>query len=100
MEMDFPLDRVWKAISDAVNSLDWDVEFVDDKTHKIKAATKPGFMAWRSQVSIEAVSVNEKTTRVTVLAEITVTTITAIVSFGQARQRIDSFFKQLSKLLT
>ena len=93
------MDRVWKAISDAILSLDWNVEFVDDKNHKVVAKTKPGLMAWTSTVTIEAVSVNDKTTRVAVLAEITVTTITAIVSFGQARQRIDSFFRQLSKLL-
>jgi hypothetical protein len=54
------------------------MEQIDDKTHSVKAQTKAGFISWGSAFVIDAVPVNENTTRVTVVAQRTVTPVTAI----------------------
>jgi hypothetical protein len=100
VEMDFPIDKVWKAISETLISLEWSVEKIDESSHIVEAKTKSGFLSYGSKVSIQVFPVNQKTTRVTIVGETTVTTITGIVSFGQTRMRIDSFFKQLSTKLS
>jgi hypothetical protein len=48
---------------------------------------------------IDAVPIEKNTTRVSVEAEMPVTTITAMVNFGQAKQRIALFFTRLAKQL-
>jgi hypothetical protein len=100
VEMDYPLDTVWKAISKVLTSLEWNVEQIDDATHHVEAKTKTRFMSWASVLLIDAESVDKKTTRVSVAAETPVTTITAMVEFGQARHRINLFFAALQKQLT
>jgi hypothetical protein len=99
VEIDYPLDEVWAAIPKALAGLEWTVEDIDATGHSAKAKTKSSFMAWGSTILIVARPVNEKTSRVTVQAETAVTTITSIVNFGQTRQRIFLFFKELRKQL-
>jgi len=100
VEMDYALNRVWTAIQKVLTSLEWNIEQTDDSAHHVKAKTKSGFMSWSSVLLIDAVSVNEKTTRVSVAAETPVTTITATVDFGRTRQRINQFLTELSNELT
>jgi hypothetical protein len=99
VEMDFPLNQVWKAIPKAVASLEWTVEETNEAAHSIKAKTKGAFMSYSSVLTIEAISVAENTTRVNVSAETPVTTITGIVDFGRTRERIDSFLMALTQQL-
>lgn len=99
-EMDFPLNTVWTAIHSVIESLEWTIEQNDDAKHNLKAKTKSAFMAYNSVLSIEALAVTEKTTRVRVSAETPVTTLTSIVDFGRTRERIDSFMAALGKQLT
>jgi carbon monoxide dehydrogenase subunit G len=100
VEIDYSLNRIWKAISRVLANLEWSVEQIDDTAHHIKAKTKGGFMSWRSAVLIDAVPVDNNTTRVSVSAETPVTTITAIVDFGETRRRINLFFTALQKELS
>ena len=100
VEIDYPFDKVWAAIPEALASLEWIVEQVDDAAHHVKAKTKAGFMSYASLLLIDAVAVDKKTTRVTVTAETPVTTITSIVDFGRTRDRIELFFEALAKQLT
>jgi len=44
--------------------------------------------------------IDKNTTKVSVVAETPVTTIMALVDFGQAKHRIDQFFAELMKQLT
>jgi hypothetical protein len=82
-----------------LKSLDWSVEQIDEAGHRLKAKTKAGPMSWSSVFLIDVVPVNQNTTRVTVAAETPVTTITAIVDFGQGKRRIAHFLAELSKEL-
>ena len=100
VEMDYTLSRVWAAIRRVLTILEWNIEQTDESAHHVKAKTKSGFMSWSSLLLIDAVSVNEKTTRVSVAAETPVTTITATVDFGRTRQRINQFLTELSRELT
>lgn len=100
VEIAYSLNKVWTAIPKALTSLKWNIEQIDDTAHHVKAKTTAGFVSWSSVLLIDAVPVDEKTTRVSVAAETPVTTITAIVDFGRTRQRIDLFFTELAKQFT
>jgi len=99
VEVDFQLSTVWEAINKAVTGLEWKIEQANEATHQIKVKTKSNFMAYASDLTINAVAQNEKTTRVSVSAETPVTTITGIVDFGRTRERIDSFLLALTRQL-
>ena len=100
VEIDYPLDKVWAAVPNALDSLEWAIEESDDTKHRIKAKTKGGFMSYPSVLIIHGAAVDEKTSRVKVTAETPVTTITSIADFGRTRDRIDQFFEALAKQLT
>jgi len=99
VEIDHSLDEVWVAIQKVLKSLDWSVEQIDEVGHRVKAKTKAGPMSWSSILMIDVVSMNENITRVSVGAETPVTTIVAIIDFGQGRRRIGQFFEELAKQL-
>lgn len=96
----YPLNKVWRAIPKALNSLGWKVERIDDITHRVKAKTRASLMSWGSVFLIDAVPIDENTTRVSVAAETAVTTVTAIVDFGRTRQWIKLFLDELRKQLS
>jgi hypothetical protein len=99
VEIAYSLNKVWTTIPKALTSLEWTVEQIDETAHRVKAKTKAGLMSYGSLFLIDAVPVDENTTRVSVVAETPVTTITAIVDFGRTRERIDLFFAALAKQL-
>jgi len=100
VEMDYSLEKVWTAIQKVLKSLEWNIKEIDDAEHHVNAKTRAAFMSWCSTLLIDALSVGKNTTRVSVVAETPVTTITSIVDFGRTRQRIDLFFTELAKQLT
>jgi hypothetical protein len=100
VEIDYAIEKVWKTIPKAFEELEWTIEHIDEAAHHVKAKTQPGFISWSSELLIDAVRVDENTTRVSVAAETPATTISAIVDFGRARRRIDLFFATLAKQLT
>jgi len=99
VELTYPLSKVWNAILKALNDLDWTVQNRDDATHQVRVKTTGSFIAMSSIIQIEAVVRDESTTRVKVSAETPVTTITAMVDFGQTRKRIELFYGELLKQL-
>ena len=99
MEIDYSLSKVWMTIQKVLTSLEWDIEQIDEVERQVKAKTKAGPMSWSSVLLINVVPVSANTTRVSVAAETTVTTITAIVDFGQGKRRIALFFAELAKQL-
>jgi hypothetical protein len=99
VEMDFPLQTVWEEIIKAVTNLQWAIQETNEETRQVKAQTKANFMAYPSILTIQAIGVTDKTTRVTVSAETPVTTVTGIVDFGRTRERLDSFLLALVKQL-
>jgi hypothetical protein len=99
VEIAYSLNEVWTAISKALTNLEWTIEQIDDTAHHVKAKTQKGLISWSSMLLIDATRVDENTTRVTVVAETPVTTVSSIVDFGRTRQRIDLFLAALAKHL-
>jgi len=99
VEIDHPLDRVWVAVQKVFTSLAWSVEEVDEAEHRVKVKTKSAPWSYSSVLQIGVMAKSEGTTRVSIMAETPVTTITAIVDFRQGRRRIDMFFEELAKQL-
>ncbi len=99
LEIDHSLDKVWSAIQKALTYLEWNIEQIDDGTHRVKAKTNTIFMSWSTVILIEASSLGEKTTKVSIAAETPVTTITSIFDFGRTRERIGLFVKEMAKQL-
>ncbi len=100
VEIDHPLPKVWSTISQAINSLKWTIDSIDESTHSLKASTKPSFLSYNSILSIDALAVTESVTRVKVIAETPITTITSVLDFGKTHERIDLFLLTLSKQLS
>ena len=96
----YPLEKVWAAISKAFIGLGWTVEFVDDAAHRAKAKTKTNLMVWGTEFMVGAVSIDKNKTSISVVAEAPVTTVTALVYFGQTRKRIEEFFHELQEKLS
>ena len=98
-EIDYSLEKVWAAIPQAIETLDWTIEETDDQAHKAKIKSKPGFFAYSTILNVELKSVDEKTTKLTINAETPVTTITSIADFGRTRDRLEQFVDTLAKEL-
>lgn len=98
-EIDYSIAKIWNVLPKALASLKWTIEEIDNKVHHAKARTKTSFLSYSSILTIDAEPLNEKTTRVKVTAETTVTTITSIADFGRTQHRIDLFFEALAKQL-
>ncbi len=97
LEIDYPLEKVWEAVPLAVKTLEWTIQEKDDEAHKVKLKTKSGFLAYSTLIVVEAVSVDEKTSRISINAETPVTTITSMADFGRTRDRLDQFIGALAK---
>jgi hypothetical protein len=99
IEVDYPLEKIWIAIPEAVKILEWTIEEENGASHRAKVKTKGGFMAYSSSLEIELKPVDENTTRISLNAETPVTTITSIVDFGRTRDRMGQFIEILAKLM-
>ena len=99
VEVDFAINTVLEAIKKAAATLEWKIQETDEASHQIKIKTKSNFMAYASELTVDVVAQNEKTSRIMISAETPVTTITGIVDFGRTRERIDSFLLALIKQL-
>ena len=97
LEIDYPVEKVWTAIPEAVKTLEWTIEEKNDNTHTAKLKTKAGFLSYSTKFVIQAIAVDEKKSRMTINAETPVTTITSMADFGRTRDRIDVFIEALSK---
>ena len=100
VEIAHSIAKVWATISKAITDLEWTIEQIDEAGHHVKAKTTAGLISWSSVLLIDATSVDENTTRVSVVAETPVTTISSIVNLGRTRQHIDLFLAALAKQLT
>jgi len=96
IEIDYPIEKVWDAIPEVAKIIEWTLEEKNDETHKAKLRTKKGFLSYNTVMNVEAVSVDEQTTRVSINAETPVTTITSMADFGRTRDRIELFIEGLA----
>lgn len=98
LEIDYPLEKVWAAVPDAVAMLQWTIQEKDDEAHKAKLKTKGGFLSYSTIILLEVKEVDEKT-QMFLNAETPVTTITSMADFGRTRDRVDQFIEALAKLM-
>ncbi len=99
LEADFPLEDIWRAIPEALAELKWEIEEKDDNAHLLKVKTQSSFLSYSSTLIIHASKVNEKTTNIKIDAGTPVTTITSVMDFGQADERISTFVISLAKIM-
>ena len=99
LEVSYSLKKIWAAIPETTKILEWTIEEQDDTAHKAKIKTKGGFLSYNSILYLEAASVDENTTRMSISAETPVTTITSIIDFGRTRDRVGQFIETLGKLM-
>ena len=99
VEMDYPAGRVWTAIQEVLTSLDWSIEEINQSARHVKVKTKSSFMSFGSVLLIDVTPVKENSTRVSVVAETPVTTITSIADFGQSKRRINQLWTELARKL-
>jgi hypothetical protein len=100
IEVFYPLDAIWQAIPKAVATLNWQIEETDEATHHLKVKTKGGFISYPSTLKIHLSAIDEATTKMSVVAETPVTTITSVADYGRTRERIEQFVVTLAKLMS
>ncbi len=99
LEVDFPLESIWEAIPKAVAELGWKIKEKNDTIHELTIRTVGSFASYGSDLQVKLAQENEKTTKVAIEAETTVTTITAVLDTGQTNDRIDLFVLTLAKIM-
>lgn len=100
LEVDHALNTIWDAIPKAAAKLEWAIQETNESTHHLKVKTKGGFISYPSTLIIDLAFVDEKTTRMSIVAETPVTTITSVADFGRTRDRIEQFVVTLAKLIS
>jgi hypothetical protein len=100
LEVSYPLNMIWEAIPKAIRQLSWKIEETDEAMHHFKIKTAGGFVAYPSKIKIVLYLIDEKTTRMSIIAETPVTTITSVFDYGRTKERVDQFIATLNKLLS
>ncbi len=100
LEISYPLNAIWEAIPKAIEKLDWKIQEKNEETHHLIVKTKGGFISYPSTLKIDLSKIDNETTRMSVVAETPVTTITSVADYGRSRERIDQFVVELGKLMT
>jgi hypothetical protein len=99
LEVSYPLNVIWEAIPKAIEKLQWKIQETDEATHHLIVKTKGGFISYPSNLKIDLVVIDEKTTQMSVIAETSVTTITSMADYGRNDERIGKFVTTLAKLM-
>ncbi|MGD0451403.1 MAG: hypothetical protein ABSA79_10175 [Candidatus Bathyarchaeia archaeon] len=100
LEISYPLNVIWEAIPKAIEKLQWKIQETDEATHHLIVKTKGGFISYPSNLKIDLVVTDEKTTQMSVIAETPVTTITSMADYGRNDERIGKFVTTLAKLMS
>ena len=100
LEVSYPINAIWEAIPKAIAKLEWKIQETNEETHHLKVKTKGAFMSYPSTLKIDLAAVDEKTTRMSIVMETPVTTITSVADFGRTRERIEQFVTTLAKLMS
>jgi hypothetical protein len=99
LEVSYPLDAVWEAISKAVAKLEWIIEESNQETSYVKIKTKGAFLSYPSKLLVNLSKVDENTTKMSIKGETPVTTITSVADYGRTGERIEALVSTLSKLM-
>jgi uncharacterized lipoprotein len=100
LEVSYPLKAIWETIPKTIEKLEWKIEETDESSHHLKVKTKGAFISYPSTLKIDLSEIDDKTTKMLVVAETPVTTITSVADYGRTRERIDQFVTTLGKLMS
>jgi hypothetical protein len=100
IEVSYPLNVIWETIPKAIEKLEWKIQETNEETHRLTVKTKGGFISYPSTLKIELLSIDKKTTQMSVKAETPVTTITSMADYGRNDERIGKFVTTLAKLMS
>ncbi|MCW3999365.1 MAG: hypothetical protein NWE93_03910 [Candidatus Bathyarchaeota archaeon] len=98
VDIDFPLDSVWKAIHKAVDEFDWEILGQDVATHQITIKTADTLTSYGSTLKVN-LKHNQNATHMLVSGETPVTTITSTLQFGQTFDCIEDFVLALADIM-
>ena len=99
LEVDFSLEDIWRAIPEAIAELEWEIKEKDDSAHYLRVKTQSSFLSYSSMLHIQASKIDEKTTNIKIDGETPVTTVTSVMDFGQADERVNTFVLTLAKIM-
>lgn len=91
----YPVDKVWNAVSETLDSLRWRVERSDPVFHKVKAKTGMNWVAWGSTILIDVSIIDDMNSKVSVIGE-----THQALDWGQTSERVEKFFLELQKHLS
>jgi hypothetical protein len=60
LEVDFPLEDIWRAIPKAIAELQWELQEKDDETHYLQVKTKSTFLSYNSMLYVQASKITRK----------------------------------------
>jgi uncharacterized lipoprotein len=100
LEVSYPINAIWEAIPKVIAKLNWKIQETNEETHHLKVKTKGAFMSYPSTLKIDLAAVDEKTTRMSIVVETPVTTITSVADYGRTRERTEQFVTTLAKLMS
>ena len=99
LEVDFSVASIWEAIPKAVAELGWEICEKDETAHHLKINAAGSLTSYGSMLEVELTKLNEKTTRVAIVGETPVTTITSTLDFTQTYGTFDDFTLTLAKIM-
>ncbi len=99
LEVDFSLKSVWEAIPKAVAELGWEIQEKDEVAYHMTINSTGTLTSYGSMLKIELTKLAENTTRIVIVGETPVTTITSTLDFTQNNECIDYFTLELAKIM-
>jgi len=99
VDIDFPVEAIWQAIPIAVDELDWEIVDKDEINHRLTVKTSDSLTSYASTLKVELLKISENSSRLIIVGETPVTTITSTLQFGQTFDRIDDFILELAEVM-
>ncbi|HEY9754511.1 MAG TPA: hypothetical protein V6C97_05105 [Oculatellaceae cyanobacterium] len=99
LDIDFPLEDIWKALPKAAEEFDWDICEKNDAAHRLTVKTCDTLTSYGSELRVELKPINEKSTHMTIYGETPVTTITSTLQFGQTYDVTEDFILALADVM-
>jgi hypothetical protein len=99
LDIDFPLEAIWKAIATAAEEFDWDISDKNEATHRLTVTTANTLTSYASTLRVELTPITQNSTHMTIYGETPVTTITSTLQFGQTYDVTEDFVLALADVM-
>jgi hypothetical protein len=99
VDIDFPVEAIWKAIPTAIDELDWEITREDDVNHRLTIRTSDTLTSYASTLNLELKKMDETRSHLVILGETPVTTITSTLQFSQTCDAMEDFVLELAEVM-